>query len=258
MQFSLKDIMFDPPMEDQMKTAPRGSYGLVLFGYWKAENVPVAVKVLPARGPSGEQVISIMAWLAEAEVMRRLRESKGPGKLPNNVVLLFGIGAQEDAMGVSKYLVVMEKLKMSLRQALDMYKHKKKKPSLDVALQWTAKGIGECHDCNVVHSDIKAANVLLSATLEAKLGDLGTGRVMRAAASTLSMGGTATSTGARGSPLWLAPEMVEDSDLAPNPASDVYSWSIMAWEILTCRLPYHDEDDNILVNVDKLKSRIDP
>ena len=31
----------------------------------------------------------------------------------------------------------------------------------------------------------------------------------------------------------------------------------MAWEILTCRLPYHDEQDNILVNVEKLKSRMD-
>jgi serine/threonine protein kinase len=107
----------------------------------------------------------------------------------------------------------------------------------------------------VIHGDIKSANVLLSEQRVAKISDLGTSRVASAALGT--MGGTATSIGARGSPLWLVPEMVEDSDLAPSVASDVFSWAITTWEILTTSLPYHDAAGAMLVNVDKLKSRND-
>jgi serine/threonine protein kinase len=127
-------------------------------------------------------------------------------------------------------------------------------------MQWileTAKGLQECHECNVIHSDVKAANVLLSSQRHAKLGDLGTGRVIRAASSTLTRRGTATSLGAQGSPLWLAPELVEDSELSASAACDVFSWSILSWEILTCRLPYHDAQDDMQVNLDKLKSKND-
>jgi hypothetical protein len=50
---------------------------------------------------------------------------------------------------------------------------------------------------------------------------------------------------------------VEDLELSASAACDVFSWSILAWEILTCRLPYHDEQDNMQVNLEKLKSKND-
>jgi len=144
-QFTLKHIAFEPPLEEQLRTAPRGSYGVVAFGWWREMKLPVAVKMLPARGPTGEQVISIMSWLAEAEVMRRLRDSNPLGRRPEHIVLLYGIGAVEDASGhVSQYLVVMERLKSSLREVLDKYNAKKRLPGLDTALHWVlgcAKGL---------------------------------------------------------------------------------------------------------------------
>ncbi len=94
MQFQLKNFSFDPPLEEQLRTGPRGSYGVVVFGVWREQRREVAVKLLPARGPTGEQLISIMSWLSEAEVMRRLRDSNPLGHMPENIVLLYGIGAQ--------------------------------------------------------------------------------------------------------------------------------------------------------------------
>jgi hypothetical protein len=205
MQLRLADFAFDPPLATQLETAPRGSYGVVVFGIWRAVGAAVAVKLLPARSPSGEQLLTMMAWLGEAETMRRLRESRGPGKLPAHIVLLYGIGAEEDRKGVREYLVVMERMAGSLRDSLDKYASSGRTPALELALRWllqTAMGIAECHQATVVHSDVKAANVLLTDRRDAKLGDMGTARVTRGIASTMTRGGTATmSGGARGSPL---------------------------------------------------------
>jgi hypothetical protein len=261
MQLRLADFAFDPPLVTQLESAPRGSYGVVVFGFWRAVGVSVAIKLLPARSPSGEQLLTMMAWLGEAETMRRLRESCGPGKLPAHIVLLYGIGAEEDRKGVRDYLVVMERMAGSLRDALDKYAASGRAPALDLALLWilqTALGVAECHQATVVHSDVKAANVLLTDRRDAKLGDMGTARVTRGIAMTMTRGGTATTGGgARGSPLWLAPEMVEDPALAPSMAADVYSWAVTAWEVMSCRLPYHDATGEMVVDLNKLRSKND-
>lgn len=256
MQLTQRDFIFDPPLDQQMLTAPRGSYGVVVFGYWKAANLPVAVKLLPARGPHGEQLISIMDWLAEAELMRRLRDSRA-----ENVVLLLGIGAIEEASGVARFIVAMERMDGgALRTLLDSYLRAGRQPALEVAVGWCldiARGIAECHAAMVVHSDVKAANVLLTATRKAKLGDLGTARVTRSINATMTRGGTATAVGARGTLLWLAPELIEDSTAAPSLPSDVYSWAVTAWEVLTLHLPYHDAGGTLVVNLDRLQAMID-
>jgi len=131
-------------------------------------------------------------------------------------------------------------------------------PALSTALKWvleSAIGVAEVHDANVVHSDIKAANILVDKRRKAKISDLGTGRVTRGLTGTSTMMGTATQgAGAKGSPLWMAPELVEDPSVAPSMASDVYSWAITAWEILTTRLPYHNEKNEVVNDILTLKA----
>jgi hypothetical protein len=46
MRFKQTDIAFDPPLEIQMLNAPRGSFGVVVFGTWKAHNLSCAVKLI--------------------------------------------------------------------------------------------------------------------------------------------------------------------------------------------------------------------
>jgi hypothetical protein len=203
--------------------------------------------MIAARTPMGAQAISIMTWLGEAELMRRLREHRSAetGLAPQHVVNLFGIGAHEARGEVQQYLVVMEKLEGSLRTVLDGYLAKGRQPPLEQALRWlleTAQGLAECHEANVVHSDVKAANTLLSPQRKAKIGDLGAGRVTRSISATASLAGSTNAGNARGSVLWLASELVDEPSSMPSKASDVYAWAVMAWEILSCRLPYHGAD----------------
>jgi serine/threonine protein kinase len=260
MRFKTSDLIFDPPLEKQMLTAPRGRYGVVVFAHWKINNLPCAVKLIPARTPTGAPAFSIMSWLSEAELMRRLREhlnsvTKRP---PKNVCVLFGIGAVETTNGeVSHYLVVMERLQGSLRELLDSYLKKGRQPPLDQALNWlrdVAHGISECHDANVVHSDIKAANVLLTKKREAKVGDLGAGRVTRDVSSTASVINSTGGNVVRGSLPWLSSELIEDQSMQPSKASDVYAWACVCWEIFTCRIPYHNDAGELVQDLTKLRN----
>jgi serine/threonine protein kinase/sugar lactone lactonase YvrE len=260
MRFKTSDLLFDPPLEKQMLTAPRGSYGVVVFAHWKINNLPCAVKLIPARTPTGAAAFSIMSWLSEAELMRRLREhlnsvTKRP---PKNVCVLFGIGAVETTNGeVSHYLVVMERLQGSLRELLDSYLKKGRQPPLDQALNWlrdVAHGISECHDANVVHSDIKAANVLLTKKREAKVGDLGAGRVTRDVSSTASVINSTGGNVVRGSLPWLSSELIDDQSMQPSKASDVYAWACVCWEIFTCRIPYHNDAGELVQDLTKLRN----
>jgi serine/threonine protein kinase len=266
MGFQMSDILFDPPLEKQLPTAPRGSYGVVVFGLWRSTSLSIAVKLLPSHTPTGEPV-SMMAWLQEAELMRRLREHKtrvgvaedAKPHHPRHITLLYGIGVFEEKGHVKNYLVVMERMTGTVRDQLDKYLKQGRQPALAQALKWVleaATGVAEVHDANVVHSDIKAANILVDKRRTAKVSDLGTGRVTRGLTGTSTMMGTATqgAGGAKGSPLWMAPELVEDPSVAPSMASDVYSWAITAWEILTTRLPYHNEKNEVVNDILTLKA----
>ena len=261
MRFKQSDIIFDPPLEKQLINAPRGSFGVVVFGIWKAHNLPCAVKLISSRTATGVVAVSMMSWLSEAELMRRLREhlNSVTRQTPQNICTLFGIGAVESPKTgeVTQYMVVMERLEGSLRDKLDSYLKKKRHPPLVQALTWirdVAMGINECHDANVVHSDLKAANALLSKKNEAKLCDLGAGRVTRDMTATSSMINSTGGGIVRGSLPWLSSELLDDQNLQPSKASDVYAWACVCWEILSCRIPYHDEEGVLAIDLNKLKN----
>ena len=52
----------------------------------------------------------------------------------------------------------------------------------------------------------------------------------------------------------MAPELVDDSTIAPSMASDVYSWALTSYEILSTCLPYHDRANAPLVNFGALRT----
>jgi serine/threonine protein kinase len=87
----------------------------------------------------------------------------------------------------------------------------------------TASGMAYLHDQGLIHRDLKSPNVLLDQTNQAKLCDFGLTRLvgdqMRAMTQNV------------GSILWMAPEIFLHEDYSY--AADVYSWGILAWEIMS-------------------------
>lgn len=92
-----------------------------------------------------------------------------------------------------------------------------------------SKGVKWLHTLNLVHRDLKSANILLNQDLTCKIIDFGTSRVVAANNQRMTKN--------IGTPAWIAPEVFQNESTYGSEA-DVYSFAILMWELLTCELPY--------------------
>jgi serine/threonine-protein kinase len=135
----------------------------------------------------------------------------------------------------------------SARQRLD----RRGVPSPGVALGWlrqTAEALAAVHDAGFVHGDIKPANLLITGPGTVKLIDLGFARRPGDVQPWADRGhilGTAN---------YLAPELTV---LPPvdSPAADLFSFGVLAFELLTGRLPYGGRSTSDVV---KLRRQCQP
>ena len=104
--------------------------------------------------------------------------------------------------------------------------------AIDIVRQ-IAEGLGHAHLHNIVHRDIKPSNVILTPEGEAKIVDFGLARFVSAGASTatLSLAGTL---------LYMSPEQL--SGKAVDSRTDVWSLGVIAYELLTNRLPFQGDN----------------
>lgn len=90
-----------------------------------------------------------------------------------------------------------------------------------------ANAISYLHTMNIVHRDLKSQNLLVDKDYRICVADLGISRV-RSLRMTKGMG----------TPRYMAPELLEGKPY--NEKADVYSFGILAWEILSQKLPYSE------------------
>ncbi|KAG8905545.1 hypothetical protein FRB99_008744 [Tulasnella sp. 403] len=104
-------------------------------------------------------------------------------------------------------------------------------------LQDTAEGLKYLHESvpPICHGDIKAANVLVSEYGHAMLCDFGLAQVIDEEYHS----GLTTSDGFKGSIRWCSPEIFEGQPRSTE--SDVWAWSYLVFEVLTGKIPYHNE-----------------
>jgi serine/threonine protein kinase len=104
-----------------------------------------------------------------------------------------------------------------------------------------AAGLQAAHDSGVVHRDLKPGNIMLSGEQGTRvvITDFGLARNqdLGAGAVTLTESGEML-----GTPLYMSPEQVLGADITP--ASDIYAFGIVMYEMLTLGLPF--EDVNLL------------
>ncbi len=93
-----------------------------------------------------------------------------------------------------------------------------------------AEGLSFAHQKNVVHRDLKPQNILLDRSGLVKLTDFGLAHGLES-----SLGLTKTGE-APGTPAYMAPEQFLGAE--PDPRIDVYAFGILAYEMLTGKLPF--------------------
>ena len=110
-----------------------------------------------------------------------------------------------------------------------------------------AQGIRFLHAASpqIVHSDLKASNILVDARMRAKVADFGLSQKRNI--------------GAAGTPFWLAPEVLR-GETGNTTASDAYAFGIVIYEIYSRKEPYEGEspEDVLRLVVDKATNKRPP
>ena len=96
-----------------------------------------------------------------------------------------------------------------------------------------SQGIRFLHgaDPQIVHGDLKAANILIDRKFRAKIADFGLSKQRL---------------GATGTPYWMAPELLR-KESNNSSASDIYSFGIILYEVYSRKDPYQGENPGIVL-----------
>ncbi|XP_074591011.1 serine/threonine-protein kinase STY46-like isoform X2 [Curcuma longa] len=187
-----------------------GSYGDLYRGTYHSQDV--AIKVLK---PECVNIDMQREFAQEVFIMRKVRHK--------NVVQFIGACTRPP-----KLCIVTEF--MSGGSVYD-YLHKQKgifklPALLRVAID-ISKGMNYLHQNNIIHRDLKAANLLMDENEVVKVADFGVARVKVE---------SGVMTAETGTYRWMAPEVIEHKPY--DHKADVFSFGIVLWELLTAKLPY--------------------
>uniref|UniRef100_A0A8C0JC45 RAF proto-oncogene serine/threonine-protein kinase n=1 Tax=Chelonoidis abingdonii TaxID=106734 RepID=A0A8C0JC45_CHEAB len=191
-----------------------GSFGTVYKGKWHGD---VAVKILKVVNPTPEQ---FQAFRNEVAVLRKTRHV--------NILLFMGYMTKDNLAIVTQWC-----------EGSSLYKHLHVQETkfqmfqlIDIARQ-TAQGMDYLHAKNIIHRDMKSNNIFLHEGLTVKIGDFGLATVKS------RWSGSQQVEQPSGSILWMAPEVIRMQDNNPfSFQSDVYSYGIVLYELMTGELPY--------------------
>lgn len=204
-QIHAKDITLE-------KELGRGAYATVYKGRWAGRDV--AVKVF---SESSFQ-FRLEDFLQEVAIMSTFRHP--------NLMAMYGAVVERSRDAESKFMIVTELLGSSLQHIL-FSNNIGFLPELilEYALNISA-AMAYLHSFNMIHRDLKSANILIAPDGSVRVCDLGLSRIV----SKLSM------TMCAGTPKWEAPECIESSTYST--AADVYSFGMVLWEMKTAKEPF--------------------
>ncbi|KAK8844370.1 hypothetical protein M9Y10_024227 [Tritrichomonas musculus] len=116
-----------------------------------------------------------------------------------------------------------------------------------IILLGIAEGMKYLHSCKIIHLDLKPGNVLLDENFYPYISDFGLSKISEYSLSKNFFESFA------GTPSYMAPEII--SDIPYTYKVDVYSFSIIAYEIITGKNPYPDAQNvfKLLIDVEKGK-----
>jgi serine/threonine-protein kinase len=160
-------------------------------------------------------------------VSRFRREALAAARLVHpNIVQVFDFGLDTET---HQHFIVMERVNgSSCAELLRDRGHLDVEQAIDIVTQ-ACQGLDYAHRNGVVHRDVKPGNLLVSDSGVVKLADFGIARA--ADQSSITQVGSVLGTAA-----YLAPEQARGEEAGP--AADLYSLGVVAYQLLSGRLPY--------------------
>ncbi|KAH7910459.1 hypothetical protein BJ138DRAFT_1152815 [Hygrophoropsis aurantiaca] len=211
-----------PPTHFQLGNCiGRGQFGTVYRALNLNTGQMVAVKRIRLEGLKEDEVTQLMR---EVDLMKRLSHP--------SIVKYEGMARDDDTLSI-----VLEYAESgSLGQTLKAFGKLNERLVASYVVK-ILEGLHYLHRCDVVHCDLKAANILTTKTGNVKLSDFGVSLNLRAMEREIK--------DVAGTPNWMAPEVIELKGASTK--SDIWSLGCTVIELLTGRPPYGEIANSMTV-----------
>ena len=106
-----------------------------------------------------------------------------------------------------------------------------------------ASAMSHLHSHNILHRDLKTENILFDEHLFPKIGDFGLTHFFWS----IDFMTQQSVSGIKGSQIYSSPEVIQYNEYSKS--SDVYSFSLIVYEITTSEIPFKDsKNENLICN----------
>jgi len=195
----------------------QGGMGAVFKARQVSMDRVVALKVLPQRLAKNKGFVE-----------RFLREARAAAKLDHpNIIQAIDAGHADGYYYFAMEYVEGETLQGLLQRAGALREVRAFEIVRDVL-----RGLERAHAAGIIHRDVKPDNILITATGQAKLADLGLARETQQVDAGLTQAGTAL-----GTPSYISPEQVR-GETELDGRTDLYALGATLYHLLVGRPPY--------------------
>ncbi|VAX24180.1 Serine/threonine protein kinase PrkC, regulator of stationary phase [hydrothermal vent metagenome] len=196
--------------------------GIVYKGLDPKINRPVALKVIRSglgSSKSADQKQALDRFYIEAQSAGQLSH--------HNIVTIYDVGEESTNDGDIVYIAMEYIAGKGLDHHIKSDTFSALKDKIRIIRQ-VAVGLDYAHKRDIVHRDVKPANIILTQELEPKLMDFG---LARFSDSSLTMSGAIL-----GTPNYMAPEQVQGKKV--DARSDLFALTVIFYEMLTNEKPF--------------------